>query len=105
MVSCSKIYHKIWNKVSNILNKRFDNKPVYDKKYLKTKIKSYEEKINTNFHVDGMPEEGSPYACLSVILINSVVKLGKNYYPQAFLEECKSIFKKIIRRVSVLVMA
>ena len=51
-----------------------------------------------------MPEEGSPYACLSVILINSVVKLGKNYYPQAFLEECKSIFKKIIRRVSILVM-
>ena len=29
------------------------------KKYLKTKIKSYEGDINTNFHGDKIPKEGS----------------------------------------------
>ena len=33
--------------------------------------------------------------CLSVILIDSVFRTGKNYYPQAFLEECKYIVKEI----------
>ena len=32
---------------------------LYAKKYLKTKIKSYEGKINTNFHNDKMPRKGS----------------------------------------------
>ena len=38
-------------------------KPVYDKKYLKTKIKSYEGKINTNFHDDGISKESSHCIC------------------------------------------
>ena len=28
------------------------------------------------------------------MLIDSVFKMGKNYYPQVFLEECKYIVKK-----------
>ena len=35
---------KIWNKVSNDINKEFDNDLVYDEKYLRTKIKSYKGK-------------------------------------------------------------
>ena len=34
---------------SAILKKAFDSEPVYYEKYLKTKIKSYEGKINVNF--------------------------------------------------------
>ena len=29
-----------------------------------------------------------------VYLINFVFRIGKNYYPQVFLEECKYIYKK-----------
>ena len=29
------------------------------------------------------------FICLSVILIDSVFRRGKNYYPQVFLEKCK----------------
>ena len=29
-----------------------------------------------------------------VYLINFVFRMGKNYYPQVFLEECKYIYKK-----------
>ena len=37
--------------------------------------------------------------CLSMILIDSVLKKNENYYPQVFLKECKSIIKeKMIER-------
>ena len=46
-----KKYTKIWEKNSSLMNKEFDHEPVYgdSDKYIKTKIKSYEYKINTNF--------------------------------------------------------
>ena len=43
-------YNKIWIKNSIIIEKEFYIKPVYNEKYLKTKIKSYNEKINTSLH-------------------------------------------------------
>ena len=87
-------YNEIWKKFSNIIKKEFDSKPVYNEKCIKTKIKSYNGKINTNFHNNKIPKEGSQCICLSVILIDSVYKKDKNYYPQAFLEECKSVVKE-----------
>ena len=36
-----------------------------------------------------MPKEGSQCMYLSVILIDSVFRTGKNYYSQVALEECK----------------
>ena len=55
----SQKYNEISKKVSNIIKTEFDNKPVYHKKYLKIKIKSYNGKISTNFHNNKMPKEGS----------------------------------------------
>ena len=81
-------------KVKNSLKKEFVNEPVYNEKYLKAKIKFYNGKINTNFHDNRMPRDGSQFICLSVILINSVFRADKNYYPQVFLEECKYVVKK-----------
>ena len=68
-------YNEIWNKVSNTIKKLFDSEPLYNQKYLKTKVKSYDGKINTNFRNDKMPKEGSHCICLSVILIDSVFKM------------------------------
>ena len=42
--------NEIWEKVKNSIKKEFDSEPVQDEKYLKAKIKSYNRKINTNFH-------------------------------------------------------
>ena len=36
-------YNEIWEKVKNIIKKEFDSESVYNEKYLKTKIKSYNE--------------------------------------------------------------
>ena len=45
-----KKYIKIWGKSSRLIGKEFDSDPVYgdSDKYIKTKIKSYGDKINTN---------------------------------------------------------
>ena len=87
-------YNEIWDQVSNTTKKRFDSESVYNKKYLRTKMKSYEGKISTNFHGDKMAKEESQGICLSVILIDSVFRTGKNYYSQVFLEECKYVVKE-----------
>ena len=89
-------------KVKNILKKEFVSEPVYNEKYLKTKVKSYNENTNTNFHDNKIPKEGSEFICLSVILIDSVFKTGKNYYAQVFLEEYNCVVKK--RFLSTLLM-
>ena len=47
-----KKHNEIWEKVNNSIKKEFDSEAAYDEKYLKTKIKSYQRKINTNFHSD-----------------------------------------------------
>ena len=74
--------------------KRFDSESVYNEKYIKAKIKSYNGKMNTNFHNIKIPKEGSQFICLSVFLIDSVFRTGKNYYPQVFLEDCKYVVKE-----------
>ena len=76
------------------VKREFDSKLVYNEKYLKAKINSYNGKINTNLHNNKTSREGSEFICLSVILIDSVFGTGKNYYPQVFLEECKYVFLK-----------
>ena len=42
-----------------------------------------------------MPEEKALCKCLSIIMLNSVIKANKKYYPQKFLEECKYVQQKI----------
>ena len=77
-----------------IIKKGFNSEPVHNVKYPKTKIKTYEGKISKNVHDDDVPKVGSHCIQLSVILLDSVFKIGKNYYFQAFLEECKYTFEE-----------
>ena len=42
-----------------------------------------------------MPKENAPCACLSIIMLDSVIKAKKKYYPQTCLEECKYEQKRI----------
>ena len=72
-----------------LFKKGFHSQLVYNKKYLKTKTKFYEGKINTNLHNGKMPNEDFHHIFLSVILIHSMFNIGKHYYPQVFLQEYK----------------
>ena len=58
-------------------------------------MKIYANSINTNFHNKKLPKEKAPSKCLSIIIIDSVTKSNKKYYPQTFLEECKYIQEKV----------
>ena len=49
----------------------------------------------TNFHNKKMPNEKSPCKCLSIIMVDSVIKANKKYYPQTLLEECNYEQEKI----------
>ena len=92
-----KKYTKIWKKIEGLVKINFESKPVYgeDVKYIKAKIKTYVGSIITNFHNKKMPKEKAPCKCLSIIMIDSVIKANKKYYPQTFLEECKYIQEKL----------
>ena len=87
-------YNEIWEDQKISVEKDFGSEHVYGEKYLKAKIKSYKGKISKNFHNNKIPKESSGLACLPVILIDSVFRAGKNYYPQVFLEECKYFVKE-----------
>ena len=92
-----KKYAKIWETIEGLMKINFESKPVYgdDDKYIKTKIKIYAGSIITNFHNKKMPKEKTPCKCLSIIMIDSVTKANKKYYPQKLLEECKYTQEKI----------
>ena len=85
-----KKYIKIWEKIEWLMKINFESKPVYgdDDKYIKIKIKAYADSIPTNFHNKKMPKEKAPCKYLSIMMIESVIKVNKKYYPQTLLEEC-----------------
>ena len=76
---------------------RFESKPVYggDDKYIKAKIKIYAGSMITNFRNKKMLKEKAPCKCLLIIMLDSIIKANKKYYPQALLEERKYIEEKI----------
>ena len=86
-----KKYNQIWKRVEKLLKIEFDSEPVYgdNDKYIKTKIKIYAGSMITNFQSKKMPKEKAPCKCLSIIMLDSVIKAKKKYYPQTLLEEYK----------------
>ena len=40
-------YNEIWNKIKRALNKRFHSQPIYDDKYIKTKVKTFNGVIHS----------------------------------------------------------
>ena len=82
------------------MNIDFNSKPFYDNddKYIKTKIKTYEDSITTIFYnkkgFKKIPEKKT-HKCLSIIILDSVLYGYEKYHPQTFLEECKYVQEKI----------
>ena len=67
-----KIYLKIWNKIKSLIKKELNSEPVYNDKYIKTEIKTYNDKVYTNFQHNKIPKDNEYGACLSVILLDSI---------------------------------
>ena len=92
-----KKYTNIWQTTEGLMKINFESKPVYgdDDKYIKTKIKMYADSIITNFHNKKIPKEKAPCKCLSIIMIDTAIRLNKKDYPQTLLEECEDIQENI----------
>ena len=96
-----KNYNKIWKKIEKLMSIFFNSKPTYgdDHKYIKTKIKAYEDSIAPNsYNIKGskkIPAEKVPCKSLSIIILDSVLYAYEKYDPQTFLEEWKYAQEKI----------
>ena len=88
-------YEDISNVIKNKLNIKFHSQPIYENKYLKTKVREFDGNSKTNFLGNTLPKENTYYACIARITIDSVMKMRRKNYPQVYLEECKCKVKKI----------
>ena len=88
-------YNEIWNVVKRLLKLEFTASPIRDDKYISAKLKIFKKKNLTTFNNNNIiPIERNHYICIPAIDIDSVLKIDKKTYPQAYLEECKYKLKK-----------
>ena len=88
-------YDEIWNVVKGLLKLKFAARPIRNDKYILAKLKIFKKKNLTTFNNNNIvPIEKNHYICIPAIDIDSVLKIDKKAYPQAYLEECKYKLKK-----------
>ena len=61
-------YIEVWNKIKRILNIKFQSQPIYDDKYIKTKVKTFNNTINTLFSGSEIPKERIMYVLQQFVL-------------------------------------
>ena len=75
-MACEK-YDEIWDAIKNKLSIKSHSKTVYNQKYLKTKIREFDDVIKANFLDNDMPKENMHYACIACITIDCVMRMDK----------------------------
>ena len=80
-------YSEIWNKIKSVLNVKFHSQPIYNDKYIKTEVETFNNTINTLFSGDEIPKERSHYVYISGISIDSILRVHKKIHPQICLEQ------------------
>ena len=88
-------YEEIWNAIKNKLGIKFHSEAIYEKKYLKPKVREFKGDINTNFLDNDLLKENTYYTCIACITSDSIIRINKKNYPQVYLEECKYKIKEI----------
>ena len=54
----------------------------------------FEDRVNINFQGKKVLKENASYKCLSLIMLDSFIRVNKKYYPQTLLEQCKYVIRK-----------
>ena len=89
-----KKYNEIWEVVRKLLKLKFTVNPVRDDKYIIAKLKIFKNENITTFTNNVISEENTHYTCISAIDIDSVLKIDKKAFSQAYLEQCNYKLKK-----------
>ena len=87
-------YNEIWEVIRNLLKIDFTVNTVRDDIYLVAELKIFNKINKTTFTNNAIPMEKNNYICILAIDIDSVLKIDKRLYPQAYLEQCKYKLKK-----------
>ena len=87
-------YSEIWEVGRKLLKVDFTAGPARDDKYLVANLKIFDRINRTTFTNNAIPIERNHYICIPAIDIDSVLKIDKKVYPQAYLEQCKYKLKK-----------
>ena len=78
-------YEQICDVIKNKLGSNFHSEPVYDKTYIKAKVREFDVKIETNL-LGNVPKENMHYTCIACITIDSVMRIDKKNHAQVYLE-------------------
>ena len=87
-------YNEVWNVVKKLLKLKFAVSSIRDDKYIIAKLKIFKNVNMTTFTNNFMPIEKTYYICIPATDIDSVLKIDKKAFPQAYLEQCKCKLKK-----------
>ena len=80
MTRCGKKYQQIWDVIKGKRGIKFYSEPVYDKTYIKVKVREFVSKIETNFLGNEMPNKNMHYICITCITIDSVMRIDKKTF-------------------------
>ena len=67
-------YNEIWNKIKRILNIKYHSVLIYDEKYIKTKVREFNDIVNTSFWGNKRSKEGMHLTCTTCICIDPIKK-------------------------------
>ena len=88
-------YEGIWTKIKDLKNIKLSALPVYDDRYIKTKLRTYGNKVYTTFGGLNEPDDDIQCESFTVISINFLLAYDKKYYLQVYLDNCAyKIIKK-----------
>ena len=87
-------FNNIWEKISNINQKKFNSELIYNKKYLKD-----EDKINTKKGFQCFYTSNTSIISISIILIDLFYRNDEHYYPGLFREISRILLKNILMTV------
>ena len=73
-------YKTIWTKIEDLKNIKLIALPVYDDRYIKTKIRTFGDKVYTKFRCLNMSEDDIECESFTVISIDSLLVYDKKYY-------------------------
>ena len=81
-------YKATWTKIDDLKNIKLNASPVYDDRYIKTKIRTFGDKVFINFCGLNVPDDDIECESFTVISIDSFLVYNKKYYFQVYLDNC-----------------
>ena len=77
-------YITIWIKIEDFKNIKLNALPVYDERYRKNKLRTYDDEVYTNFCSSNVPKD----KFFTLIPVDPLLVYKKKHYLQVYLDNC-----------------